>query len=49
MYIFSLCAGTFLWMGISDPIKQIAMLTGVVILLVGPPMSDRLKGRGQTM
>jgi len=33
---------------LSTSMTRIAMLTGVFILLVGPPKSDRLKDRGQT-
>jgi len=34
--------------GLDTSMTRIAMLTGVFILLIGPPKSDRLKDRGQT-
>jgi len=34
--------------GLRTPMTRIAMLTGVLILLVGPPKQDRLNGRCQT-
>jgi len=34
--------------GLRTSVTRIAMLTGVFILLLGPPKPDRLKDRGQT-
>jgi len=34
--------------GLFTSVTHMAMLAGVFVLLLGPPKSDRLKGRGQT-
>jgi len=42
------CCHLFVVGGLCASVTWIAMLTGLFILLLGPPKSDRLKGRGQT-
>jgi len=44
----SMCWHLFVVRELRTSMTLIAMLTGVFILLVGSPKSDRLKGRGQT-
>jgi len=42
------CCHLFVVGGLCTSVTRIAMLAGVSILLIGPPKSDRLKGRDQT-
>jgi len=48
MLVPPVCCNIFVVRGLSASMIHIVMLTGVFMLLVGLPKSDRLKGRGQT-